>query len=104
MTRETEILSNILNNFLQEVAVAEIVIKGCSRVLGLLTTKKPDSQCYNGSCQLILTKSARFVGRIEMQGGSDYGPRAVSAGRMLDIHVEHRPEQSGRGCLPMWTH
>jgi len=37
--RETEILSNILNNFLQEVAVAEIVIKGCSRVLGLLTTK-----------------------------------------------------------------
>jgi len=38
-TRETEILSNILNNFLQEVAVAEIVIKGCSRVLGLLTTK-----------------------------------------------------------------
>jgi len=44
MIREkTEILSDILNDFLPEVAETKIIVKGCSRALGLLTTGKSDS-------------------------------------------------------------
>jgi len=39
-------------------AVAEIVVKGCSYVLALLTTGKSD----NDSCSLIFTKSASLCG------------------------------------------
>ena len=43
-------------------AVAEIAVKGCSRVLGLLTTGKPDSYVAMVLSVKILTIPARLHG------------------------------------------
>jgi len=42
------------------LAATEIVVKGCSCVLGLPTTGKSDTMiCYNGSCPLNFNKISK---------------------------------------------
>jgi len=43
-------------------AVSEIIVKGCSRVLGMLTSGKSDSYVAMAAVHKILTKSARLCG------------------------------------------
>jgi len=48
--------------------MAEIIVTGCSHVhvlLGVMTTGKPDSYCYNGSCPFKLKKKSVRLYRLD---------------------------------------
>ena len=86
---------NDLRENCYKVALTGIVVKGCSRVLRLLTTGKPDN-CYKASCPSILTNSAR-ISRPDM---STSLARFSPAGCILDTPGL---QQHSFSCLLLFT-